>query len=436
MSHRRKNLRLTYVDGFFYAIMVGTAESFAIFYGLQRGLNIEEIAIVSTFPILIGALSQWIIPFFIANHQLKSGIILSVALQLFGLIGFLYLPFAENIFFPLLISLIFYWIGGMVAGPLWLDWVSPWLPHRSFTTYLSRRNGILSLITLISFVSSAFLIHFSGYTLAFLLVFILALVARMGSLFVFFKQQNPEEIKKKTRAIDLAMPLVWAKKPVYIIIALTTLFRFAANTSGPFFMPYMVQELKLNLLDYVFLSAIPFAGRWLYLSRWGTVAKKFRPFIVLQVTMFGIAINPILWTLGNHMSWLAIIELYSGIMWSGFELCTILIIQNFWPGSARRLIGFHLALMSLFSLLGAWIGSQIHSHRGNYHELFLISSTIRIFIAIAAVAALATVKETRYRLSVYGDFLSTMLSLRPSLANIGRIIPLRRTVKNFFRLPK
>jgi hypothetical protein len=31
--------------------------------------------------------------------------------------------------------------------------------------------------------------------------------------------------------------------------------------------------------------------------------------------------------------------------------------------------------------------------------------------------------------SFYGDFLTTVLSLRPSLANLGRMIPLRRTAQ-------
>ena len=433
-QHRRYALNLTLVDGFLTAVMIGTAETFAMVLAVKSGLSAEQLATLSTLPILLGAMVQWIFPQLIRNEHLKVAILCSHSVQILGLASLLWVAGSSRglpdqsapLFRNLLTGLSLYWMGGMVSGPLWLDWIAGWLPHKRFARYLSRRNAFIAGVTLLSYLLAASRMGQATSMEAFKIIFAMAVMARLLSWGVVALQPSPVR-RTQTVAEGLRNPEWWSSKPVLLIVGFTTLFKFAVNLSSPFFLPFMFNDLKLGLSQYVALTAIPFVGRFLFMSRWGEAAKSIRPFIGLQITMVCISLSPILWTLTRSFYWLCAFEFVSGAMWGGFELCSILIIQNFWPGSARRLMGIHFALMSLFALVGASLGSYFLSRfHWSYIDLFTASGDLRGVTTLLFVVALTRIRETRSSLKVYGDFLTTVLSLRPSFANIGRVIPLRR----------
>lgn len=406
-------------------MMVGTAETFALFYAVKQHLNTSQIAIVSTLPILLGALAQWLVPSVVRSHQLKKTMLTFMGLQIAGLGGLFYSFQSAHVYEWIVVSLSLYWIGGLVCGPIWLDWISAWLEPRSFCRFLSRRNAFVSTMTLMSYVACGLLIHYSTNSQIFRWAFLAGMIFRAASwLTMYFQPTCPHP------AVSAGSP---TPKPehsesavIYWVIVFTVLFKFAVNISSPFFLPYMVKELKFSLLSYVFITAIPFVGRSVFLSGWGEAARTIRPFMGLPISMAAISIIPILWTFSNSLPYLGAVELMSGLLWGGFDLCAVLIVQNYWAGSARRFFGLHLSLMSLASLLGAKLGASLLNSGYSYRDLFLFSSNIRILDAVLIILILSRFKTTRAPLRVYGDFLSTVLSIRPSFASIGRLIPLRR----------
>lgn len=430
-SQRRKTLRLTYWDGVFTAIMIGLSEAFAIVWGVKMGLSLSQIGVVSTLPIFIGALAQWIVPPMIPQKHLKLGIQCAHLLQISGLGLLVLLKGNQEIFIQLSIALSLYWIGGMVSGPLWLDWISGWLPHSKFSRYLARRNSFVAAFTLFSFLMAAVVLggFQSEFSLdRFFFVFFGAFAARIISWILIWFHFSPPVSQRRTFAQGIQKISDRSYKPVVAIIVFTTAFKFVVNLASPFFLPYMFDQLQFNLATYVLITAIPFLGRTLFVSRWGEAARLTRPFVGLQITCFGIALNAYLWTLAKTPLSISFVEFLSGIMWGGFDLFVVLIIQNFWPGSARKVLGLHLALMSLASLGGAYLGSELLKQTGSsYLQVFETSAIARFLVAFSFVFVLRRLRETRVALKVYGDFLATVLSLRPSMANIGRIIPLKRT---------
>src|SRR5262245_56110437 len=128
-SLRRKSLALSYLEGSLYSVMVGSAETFAIVYAVKRGLSVTEIGFVSTLPILLGAIANWIVPMFVTPQRVKPSILACVSVQVVGIVGLVLSTFTNKPAYPLLISLSLYWIGGAAAGPIWLDWMSNWLPR-------------------------------------------------------------------------------------------------------------------------------------------------------------------------------------------------------------------------------------------------------------------------------------------------------------------
>ena len=415
------------IEGGFYALMVGTAETFALFFAVKRGLSATQIGLATTLPVLLGAIAQWLVPCRIETRYLKPAMQFCQALQILALSGFIFAFHSSNVFFfPwILISLSLYWIGGLVASPLWLDWAAPWLPRRRFGSFLAKRSGIIAFVTLIAFVSAAFFAHTHGGIEAATAVFAFGILARTISFFTMGITPNPPHPLKVTEDSE-KQPSLRKSKPVFYIILFTVLYKLAVSVSSPFCLPYLLRELHLSLPQYVFITAIPFMGRYLSLSNWGLAARTLRPFVGLQVAMLVISMNPILWSLTRDVRMLGAYELVSGLMWGGFELCAILVVQNFWPGNARRLLGWHMALSNGAALLGACVGSYLQSHGWNYSDIFFLSADMRFLVATGFVFVLWSLPETRIPLKVYGNFLGTLLTIRPSIANVGRVLPLRR----------
>jgi MFS family permease len=405
--------------------MIGTAETFAFIFAVRAGVPASSLGWLATLPVFLGALFQWILPQWIPFARLKTAILSCHAIQIAGLMVLAASVYSSHdVFEYLIVGLSLYWIGGMLSGPLWLDWMSPWLPYPRFTKFLSRRNTWVAVSTLGAYLLTATLIHTRLDLHVFLIPFVIAMAARLVSVGIILRQ-TPPQTKSETH---LAPPpqIGEASKPIWMMILVTSLFKFSTNTASPFFISYMLDELHFSLLGYVFMTSIPFVARALFITRWGEASRQLRPYVGLQLTMFGIALNALLWSLSPNYYYLMGVEFLSGLMWGGFDLCAVLIIQNLWPGSARALVGFHLALMSLMSLLGAWVGGEMLKSGMEFTTLFQWSSAFRIVCAALMSFLLARIPETRASLRVYGSYLSTLLTVRPSLGVIGRMVPLRR----------
>jgi len=424
-STRRVSLRLSIWEGCFYAVMVGASESLALFLAVKRGATAPELAVLTTLPVLLGAFSQWVVPFFVRLENLKRTMLIFIGIQMVGLLGLVFAAVAPNPFPYFLGSLSLYWVGGLTCGPLWLDWISNWLPRNRMSRFLSRRNSLLAFVTLASYLVSTTFIYFSKSYKGFACVFALALVARLLSWSTMFRQKSPP-LPTRDTPFRPVVPESGHGRVVVLCILFTVLFKFTVNLSSPFFLPYTVKDLHFDLWQYTLLTAVPFVGRFAFLSQWGEASKSFRPMVGLQIAMVLIAVNPSLWTYNQNLGYLMTLELFSGALWGGFDLCVVLIIQSYWHGSARKILGLHLSLMSVASLYGARIGAAWHEGGLSFEEIFVRSSNLRAIVAFTCVIALVGLKETRIPLKSYGNFLSTALSLRLSFDNIGRMLPLRR----------
>lgn len=406
--------------------MVGMAESFALFFAVKQGLPLNEIALLSTVPILLGSIAQWTMPIVVPESFLRRAKLFFYWVQIVGLFLLCWATFQKNLFPWLFAAMSLYWIGGLSSGPFWLEWIAKEVPAKTFSTFLSKRNAFVSFCTLLAYISSAAYLNSHSANDNFLIVFSLGTAARFAS-FIFQWIVSSDHIAwKKNCRIQKTHKTPLSFKPIFWMIVFTVIFKFTVNLSSPFFLPYMIKELNFGILEYVALTSVPFLGRFLFLAGWGRASTDLRPFVGLQISCIGIAIVPALWV---HLSGLPVyfgLELLSGILWGGFELCTILIIQRFLPNNTLKIMGLHMSLMSAASVGGALTGSWLMKLQPSYTQLFMVSTGMRMLVAVTMVIAFLKIPETRTSLKVYGEYLSTALSLRPSVANVGRLLWPRR----------
>lgn len=436
---KRNLVRWSTIEGFLYALMVGTTESYALFYVVKSGISVSELAWLSTLPILLGALAQWLLPLVSRKRATSQILVGCLALQVAGLSLLVASTALGWGFSWILKSMCLYWIGGMGAGPFWLSWFDKQVPQAEFRSTLAKRNGLVALATLFAYLGTSLVIADRSDREIYAAVFAVGASARLGCLFLqCLLSFRPECLPKlsfsltpNTQMIPVQpapedeLPSRDFKTEVIVMIAATVLFKMMANIASPFFLPYMVQSLEYSLQEYTLLTAIPFFGRFVFLAGWGRASVGLRPFNGLVIASFGIALVPALWASVQNYWFYAVLELASGMLWGGFELCAVLIVQRCWPSASLSVFGLHMALMNLGALVGAQIGVWA-MQSSSYQQLFYFSSTMRLAVVVIMLAAFRAMPATRTKWRVFGEYLVTVLSLRPSLSNVGRMIWIKR----------
>ncbi len=424
-------LNKTYIEAFFFALMVATSESYALLYFTRQGLGPLEVALMSTLPLLLGAFSQIWIPKILPERALGTGVLASIFTQIVGLGFLVYCTLLPEMNFPLIVAgLSLYWIGGQTCAPLWLDWVGQLTGNQAdFSEYLSKRNKLTTIMIMVLYFSFSLLID-SEFQFPFFALFIVGLTARVISFawqFYLHQKSKPHlrYQKRKQASTEPEVTEVFdyeSLKPLKYFFLWTSLFRFTVNLSGPFFLPYMVNELKLTTIHYVFLTSIPFLGRALFVNNWGRASSGLKSFWGIQIALVFISIIPLLWTFNSSLPYLAGLEFFSGIFWGGFELTSILMVQSLAKNHMRRYLGFHMALMTIFSVAGAMLGGMILKMGVDYHQLFVFSSVARLCVAIGLILSARQFSELKLTKLAAIPYLTSVLSLRPSMSNIGRIL--------------
>jgi len=412
VSARRQTLSFTYVEGALWAIMVATAESYALYFAILRGLTSTEVAVLTTVPILLGALMNWLMPFLITTRYLKLGVLTCIFLQVMGLGALVLSVDSEHYGIVTFIGLSLYWMGGMGATPLWMDWVAGWLPRDKFGRFYTRRSSILSFVTAVFFVAAGYLIYRSPTLNIFYFIFGLAFLARFISFGFLMAQESPPWKPKQLLAEIDKNPRVWSWTTIWTVIIFAALFKLVANIGSPFFLPYMMNELQLDAVQIALVNGMSFLGLGLFVASFGEALISFRAVTGLQIAMVLAALNCLLWTFFTNIFAIATLQLFSGINWTIFDFACVLIIQSNFPNGARRVLGIQMALASLATILGSLVGSWLLNSGASSIEVFEISAFLRFFVAFCFLGYFYRSSELRIPLKTYRDFLKTAFSIR------------------------
>ena len=423
-------LRWTYIDGVFFAVMVATAESFALFYFARQGISATELAVLSTVPILAAAVLQLIVPRLVSRAHLGAGIVAMMGLQLLGLGGLIAAVLSGDHFWIPLGALVLYWAGGQCAGPLWLDWVAQYCPREDFERFFGKRTAVLQFVTLFVFIFCAYLIDWG---LPFVWIFVLSAVARLCSVVsvclalwrtrAMTAQHNTVMATEENSAHSDGFSI--ALKVFLVFIVVGGVFRFSVNTASPFFLTYMIDELKLSTTDYVWLSSVPMIGKVLFQINWAKAKLQGHHYHAVQTSCLVISLLPWMWTLSDNFAFLILVQVLSGLLWGGLEFIHVLLAQNLAYGQSRKYASLQMAVFQSFAVGGALLGGFLLDKSWTSFEVFNLSTGLRL-VSAALLIALAW-RFSFSRISLRGSYiyLSTVMSIRPSAANVWNVMPVR-----------
>ena len=386
----QKSLSLSWKEGIPAAVMLGIMDYYVIPYGLFLGATVLEIGLLIAIPNLLASIAQ----LFAVNVVRLSGSRLKFLTRGTALQAALLIPISLLAFvshgksIPILIMLVtLIKIIGNLIGTAWGSLMSDYLPENKRGHYLGWRSQVVGIVGVMGVALTGlmlFLLHQANRALAFSILFLTASILRFISSALMSKMADLPLHYQPGSDFTFMMFLRRFRESNFVkYVLFISSMTFAVHLASPYFSVYMLKNLKFNYLYYmsVHLSAVVMG--LIAFPIWGKHADVVGNAKILKIASFLIPLIPILWIFSKNPFYLMGVEMFSGFVWGGFNLCTANYIYDaVSPAKRVRCLGYFNLINGIALCLGASLGGFLAERLPplwGYRllSLFLLSGVIR-----------------------------------------------------------
>lgn len=407
--------------------MLGCGEHYLLAFAIALGAPSFAVGILATFPLFVGALSQYLaIVFLDKPHPIKKTVVGCTSLQALSWLVILSALLVPPPWSPvaLLLAYSLYHFFGNFNQPVWNAWMGELVPSTSRGDYFGRRNRYKAMFQLLAFVVAGLILHyqpfapsfarlpgpFAGPLTGFVVIFGIAMGFRIWSAYF---QTRMDEVKldylqqsEHFSLWDFIRATPRSNFARYVIFV--GLLLLATNIASPFFTIYQLRDLKFTYLEYMISLGVVFLFQFIAFQNWGRVADRFGNLRVTKVTAYLVSLLPLLWLLSTNYYYILFLQALSGIFWSGFNLCTVnFLFDAVAPEKRTRCVAYYNVIANGGILIGALLGGASTAHLPGtltvfgWHlvwvsplcTLFLVSSLLRFVVTWLIPRFIREVKE-------------------------------------------
>ena len=303
----RKNLKLSTIEGTFWAIMYGAGESYISALAVFLNFSAFQISFLNSFPQFIGSCFQLLSS--IIKNQFKSirrFVAIISLIQSFMwiliIICILYFPSYKII---LLWTCLYFSIASVI-GPAWTAWMGYFVPNRLRARYFGKRNRIIGFISFIStFIAGYILDIFENDMInGFIIIFTIAFLGRLISAFYLNKKydfDSNENINLLKYLYSFKNMLADKNKSFYYII-FNSYISFSIMFFGPLFSIYILREMELGVIVYTINMTLWQISNFASSNYFGKLCEKIGDYKVLKLSTYTIIFLPIFWILLYYLN--------------------------------------------------------------------------------------------------------------------------------------
>lgn len=363
-------------DGSAYNVMEGMGVRYITPYALSLGLSNTWIGFLAVFPTLFGNILRVSFNKLYYKSERKKIVLPFVFIQAFFwlpllLVGAAYFFFGMKLLTASILLVSCYSIiiiSGVLAAPAWTSWMQD-LVENNRGQYFGKRNRINSIFLVISMLTAGFIldsVEGKNVFLGFAIIFCIASIGRFASFYFLKKQYEPKEVKDEKAYFSFFQFI--KKMPSNNFgrfVIFVSLISFAVAIASPFFSVYMLRNLKFSYLTFTIINLSSLVSQVVFLPFIGKISDKFGTVQVMKISSFLIAFVPLLWVFSIFLmksnsflliSYLFIIELFSGFVWAAFNLAS----SNFiYDAVTKQKIILCFTYFSFLNAIGAFFGGVI-----------------------------------------------------------------------------
>ncbi|OIO27123.1 hypothetical protein AUJ14_00260 [Candidatus Micrarchaeota archaeon CG1_02_55_22] len=399
-------------DGAAFSVMAGFGDSYRAPFALALGASAAQVGLLTSIPQLLASLAQpFAYKFNYAFTNRKKFVLDMVTLHALAWPLMLFIPLALSDFkVEALIALAsLYAVFGAIANPAWSSWMAELVPEEKRGGYFGKRNEILVAALLVSMIAGGVILGFAQNALfwGFGILFVTAFIARLVSRHYLSKMIEPLPLEAR---VPYFGPIDYFRRDRRHPMKTFTLFlfftNFTVNVAAPFFVVYMLRDLGFDYFTFTFIISAGMVARFLSNSYWGKLTDKYGNRIILRATGILIAVVPFLWLFTPDYRVLALVEMFSGFAWAGFELATFnYIISVNSREKTANMVANHNFYNGLGIVAGAAIGSLLTVAFAG-QEFFWMGGLLLVFLAsgllrlLVAAYFLPRIRDNRLTLGV------------------------------------
>lgn len=415
-----KTRKLSILEGGIYSLTEGFGLKNITPYALALGAKNSHIGFLGSVPSFIGTLSQ-LISIRLMNKFTRKQIILAGAILQaimfipIMLLGYFYfIKGIKSVQIPLLLIIFYTFLvtAGSFISPVWNSLMKDNVTNNQ-GRYFGRRVRFCDLISLISMITGGILLDYAkmhNVYFGFLIAFSIAFTARIASSVLLSKMYEPilyleEESYFSFTQFVRKMPFNNFGKFVLFV----TVFYFAVGICSPFFSVYMLKYLNFSYLKYFIIIVTSLLARVLFTPLWGKVVDKYGNIKVIKITSFFIPFVPLLWILSLNIendvflvSFLFLVEFFSGFFWSGFDISVGTFIYNAVTKQRMALcVSYYNILTSVGLMAGAVLGGFLSENKGLVFGhgyiivIFFLSGLARLVTSLTLTPLIKEIREVK-----------------------------------------
>ncbi len=395
---RLVGLRFFYLDGLFASfsdnLVLGFLELFLLSYGVSNaviGLNASIANLCGAVSIIPGAMA-------IARVRSRKRLVVFTAGGL-GRLGLLAISCAPLIVGDsgtavlCLISLnAIRGFMGNFAAPAWTSMVADLVPRDARARYFGQRNvAVIASSILAAPLAGRLVKTLSGTRgfphLGFQAIFLLSFAVGMVSTWTFSRIPDASVGEDRaTRPKGFPLRLLLSDRR-FAGFALSAFFwNLALQVSAPFFNVYLVSGLGGNAAMVGLITAVASVTTMLGQFVFGRVTDRKGDIFVQVLTGLLIPLLPISWMLITRPRHAIIIQIFSGLLWAGFNLSSFNILLRLTPDDHRpEATALYQTLVISSAIFGPLIGGALADSYG-FKAAFAVSGAGRFLATLLFIA--------------------------------------------------
>lgn len=420
-------MRLGFPEGVAYAAMVGLSEMYFVPDALRLGAGPVTVALTVGLPLAVGGVGAALgLRMLVRWRQRRSLVVIGAIAQAFVLLA---LGIAEVLQRGspalLVVSACAYHFFAQLVNAPWSSWYGDLVPDRIRGRYFSLRTRAMHAATFAALLAAGGLLvagpPLSGVNgFAFPLLYGLAALARLASAaLIGAAPELPFDPADPTPAASIVPEL---RRTGDRLALGAGLIYFTVYLAAPFFTPYMLEELRLDYMQFTLATAASVAGKVFSLRRWGRSVDQYGAVSVYRLAIVLLALSPVPWLVVKGFVGVVVAQIFGGFAWAAHEVAFFtLLLESTSSRERARAYALQSATTGGGQLVGSLAGGALLAVLVDPRAVFAASTGARL-LAVVAVGLLVAAALRHARLG-RRRLLLRVIGLRPGGGLIHRPMP-------------
>ncbi len=372
----RRTLRCSQQEAVASAAMSGTSDNFLNAFAIFLQASPVQLGWLIALPQLFGGILQ-IVSVWLGNYIPRKPLVIFTALFQSFLVagmGVLALLFSRGVIteyavLVLILLAVGYFACANIIQPHWRAWMGGLVPSTRRGVFFATRTRLTMATALLVFLLGGTALSIgdaSGQTwLGFSFLFFIAAVGRFCSSLLFRRMHDPQPDagRNQMRIRDSWRHIIESfKDPAFRNYSLfVACMQGASALSAPFFALYQLNDLQFTYLQFSLSSMASIATQFVMLRFWGKFSDRFGNRVLMVLSSCLLPIVPLLWLLSPQFGVILVVQVISGIAWSGFTLSTSNYLYDIRPHHTNFALyaavqsGSHAFLVFCGGVLGGYL---------------------------------------------------------------------------------